>query len=621
MRPWTTLLAKTLAYLTGLALCLAPGLTGSAWAQVATELLSQSTGGAPADAFCYGPFFSAYGDYAAFSSNATNLVTGDTNGVFDVFVRDRVSGATTRVSVDSAGNQVNVDSFAGGVSGDGRYVTFDSAAANLVTGDTNGTSDIFVHDRQTGETTRVSVDSTGAEGNAGSLAPSLSADGRQVAFESSASNLVAGDSNASSDVFVHDRLTGQTTRVSVDSAGLQADGGSYNTQISADGRFVAFESDATNLVAGDTNFLNDIFVHDRTTGQTTRVSVDSAGAQSNGASNHPAISGDGAFVAFESGADNLVAGDTNVSYDIFVHELATGVTTRVSTSSGGFEGNGNSNTAALSANGRWVGFQSDATNLVTGDTNLSTDVFLHDRWTSTTTRQSVSTAGAEGDSASNSATISLDGTTMGFNSMASNFATVPPMIFEAYARSPLTDNVTLLMYRAYNPYVLGHFFTTRHSEFANAVANGYSDESTGQTGKLFRVLRDPLPGLTRVLHRLYNPNSGRHHYTYNDGERNNLVAAGWNFERDEGYIFTSQATAPLGAVEVFNLYHTVTGSHLYTINAAEAAFVVANIPNWQQHTSVGWAIRNTTPVVREAADTVDPASSVIRAAWGLSQSY
>ncbi|MCB2188665.1 MAG: hypothetical protein KQJ78_19780 [Deltaproteobacteria bacterium] len=621
MRPHTSLLLKALASMGGLALCLAPGLTGSAQAQVTTELVSQSTGGAPGDTNSYFPIFSAYGDYAVFHSGATNLVIGDTNGLGDVFVRDRISGVTTRVSVDSAGAEGNAGSYAGGLSGNGRYVAFYSDATNLVAGDTNLSPDVFVHDRLTGETTRVSVDSTGLEADSGSYAPSISADGRYVAFHSAATNLVTGDTNGWFDIFVHDRQTGQTTRVSLDSTGLQGDGDSSNPVISADGRFVAFESSATNLVPGDTNALNDVFVHDRTTGQTTRVSLDSAGLESNGASYSPAISGDGAFVTFDSGADNLVTGDTNGFFDVFVHERATGLTTRVSLdSTGAVQGDGNSNAPDISANGRWVAFQSDATNLVTGDTNGNTDIFLHDRQTGATTRQSVSTAGVEGDSASNYAAISLDGTALGFYSLASNFAVMPPTFYQTYARSPLTANATLLMYRAYNPTVLGHFFTTRHSEFANAVANGYTDESTTHPAQLFLVLQDPLPGLTRVLHRLYNPNSGRHHYTYNDGERNNLVAAGWNFERDEGYIFTSQEAAPQGSVEVFNLYNTVVGSHLYTISASEAAYVVANIPNWQQHTSMGWATRNTAPVVREAA-AVDPNSSVVRAAWALSQSY
>jgi Tol biopolymer transport system component len=190
-----------------------------------------------------------------------------------------------------------------------------------VPGDTNGANrDIFVRDRQSGQTELVSVSSAGVQGNYGSSNPTISADGRFVAFESSASNLVPGDTNgANGDIFVHDRETGQTERVSVSSAGAQGNYGSVDPTISADGRFVAFRSEANNLVPGDTNDRPDVFVRDRQTGETERVSVSSAGTQGNGHSVHPTISADGRFVAFESSASNLVPGDTNgANGDIFV---------------------------------------------------------------------------------------------------------------------------------------------------------------------------------------------------------------------------------------------------------------------------------------------------------------
>ena len=184
---------------------------------------------------------------------------------------------------------------------------------------------------------RVSVDSIGAEADSNSYYPSISSDGRYVAFESGASNLVAGDTNGDSDIFVHDRTTGNTTRVSVDSAGAEADSESYSPSISGDGRYVAFYSYASNLVAGDTNGQVDIFVHDRTTNTTTRVSVDSIGAEGDSESVFPSISSDGGYVAFYSRASNLVAGDTNGDSDIFVHERTTNTTTRVSVDSSGAE--------------------------------------------------------------------------------------------------------------------------------------------------------------------------------------------------------------------------------------------------------------------------------------------
>jgi len=191
------------------------------------------------------------------------------------FGEARAAGITTRVSVDSSGIQGDIYSFVPSISADGRYVAFESFATNLVAGDNNGYLDIFVRDRQTGQTTRVSVDNSGNQGNGHSSAPSISADGRNVAFQSDATNLVAGDTNGVYDIFVHDRQTGRTTRVSVNSSGIQGNAYSDQPSISADGRHVAFESLATNLAAGETNGATDVFVHDRQTGQTTRVSVGS----------------------------------------------------------------------------------------------------------------------------------------------------------------------------------------------------------------------------------------------------------------------------------------------------------------------------------------------------------
>ena len=226
---------------------------------------------------------SADGRYVAFSSDAPNLVPGDTNDALDVFVHDRETGTTSRVSVDSAGTQAEGVSGFTSISADGRYVAFGSRAPNLVPGDTNDALDVFVHDRTTGTTSRVSVDSAGSQAEGGSAFTSISADGRYVAFGSAAPNLVPGDTNDALDVFVRDRETGTTSRVNVDSAGTQAEGvsglGNRDSSISADGRYVAFGSDAPNLVPGDTNDAQDIFVHDRERGTTSRVSVDSAGTQ------------------------------------------------------------------------------------------------------------------------------------------------------------------------------------------------------------------------------------------------------------------------------------------------------------------------------------------------------
>ena len=363
---------------------------------------------------------SASGRFVVYTSTASNLVDGDTNWASDVFVHDRETGETTRASVDDAGNQGNSLSQFPRISADGRIVAFESLASNLVDGDTNGALDVFVHDRKSGKTTRVSLGSKGDQGNSATGVPCLSSDGRAVAFESLSSNLVDGDTNQSTDVFVHDRQTGETTRVSVDSRGRQANGSSAGSSLDGSGRYVAFESLATNLVPGDTNRVSDVFVHDRQTGETTRVSVDSRGRQANGGSSAPSLSDDGRFVGFGSYGSNLVDGDTNQEIDVFVHDRQTRETTRVSVDSRRRQANGSSGIAALSAGGRWVAFHSFASNLVDGDTNGTLDVFVRDRMTGTTTLTSLTEKGRESNGPSRDPTISADARFVAFESHASN---------------------------------------------------------------------------------------------------------------------------------------------------------------------------------------------------------
>jgi Tol biopolymer transport system component len=300
---------------------------GAGWAQV-THRVSVNSRGAEGSDGSYTPLISADGRFVAFASDATNLVPGDTNGALDIFVRDRLNGTTERVSVDSGGAEGNAGSYGPSISADGRYVAYASDATNLVPGDTNGFTDVFVHDRQSGTTARVSVDSGGAQGNKFSDWPSISADGRYVAFESDASNLVPGDTNGVSDVFVRAWQSNYTEIMSVGSSAALGDGDSFTPSISADGSYVAFQSYATNLVSGDTNHFGDFFVRSRSRGTTERVSVSSAGVQGNGVSyGQPSISADGRYVVFASYASNLVPGDTNGDSDVFLRDRdATGFT-------------------------------------------------------------------------------------------------------------------------------------------------------------------------------------------------------------------------------------------------------------------------------------------------------
>jgi hypothetical protein len=400
---------------------------GSVCAQVTTRL-SLSSLGVEGNGDSDGSAISADGRFVAFLSHASNLVPGDTNGGYDVFVRDRLLGTTERVSVDSLGGQANQPSDMVAISADGRFVAFYSAATNLVLGDTNNSRDAFVHDRLTGLTERVSVNSAGAEGNQSSGYPggqrlAISADGRFVAFDSLAFNLVSGDTNAVTDIFVRDRLLATTERVSVDSNGAQADLDSHWSSISGDGRFVAFWSNATNLATGDTNGASDVFVRDRVSGTTQRASVSTGGGQADGGSGAPQLSSSGRYVAFYSNATTLVGGDTNGVSDIFWRDLQTGVTARVSLAAGGAQANSYSFTPAISADGRYVGFWSYASNLVSGDTNAKADVFLSDLQYGTIERLSVDSAGNQGNGDSESPSVSGDGRFVCYDGSASNLVT------------------------------------------------------------------------------------------------------------------------------------------------------------------------------------------------------
>jgi len=395
------------------------GLAAPLEAQVTTRV-SVGSGGAQGNQFSLLSSISADGRFAAFQSAASNLVPGDTNGSYDVFVRDQIAGATERVSVDSSGVQGDNDSSAPSISADGRYVAFWSMASNLVAGDTNGTWDVFVRDRTAGTTERVSLDSSGAQANGPSYGPAISADGRWVAFQSFASNLVPGDANGLYDVFVRDRLAGATERVSVDSAGAEANDESSSPAISADGRYVAFHASATNLVSGDTNGATDVFVRDRVAGTTERASVGSGGAQGNGDAFYPSITADGRYVAFESAADALVAADTNGVPDVFVRDRMAGTTERASLGMGAVQGNGASRDPSITADGRYVAFGSESTNLVGGDTNDRFDVFVRDRIAGTTERASVSTSGEQADDLSELAAMAAGGRFLAFASFATN---------------------------------------------------------------------------------------------------------------------------------------------------------------------------------------------------------
>lgn len=347
---------------------------------------------------------SGNGRYVVFASAAA-LVPGDTNDADDIYLRDRKTGTTTQVSVSSSGAAGDGASDDPTISRDGRYVAFTSYAANLVAGDTDGFSDVFVRDLKTGTTTRVNT--AGQDQDLWNA--TISGNGRYVSFSTPAP-LVAGDDNGVEDVFVNDLSTGETTLASVPAqAGAVSDGGSYWQSISADGRYVAFNSWSTTLVDGDTNNTVDAFLRDRAAGTTQRVSVSSAGQQFTGSSYGTSVSDDGRYVAFTTDGADFIG-------DINVRDVQQGTTTAVNVSPTGERANENGADPQLSADGRYVTFGSFATNLVTNDTNGWYDIFVRDLQSGTTSLASVATDGTQRPYGGDNARISADGHHIAFDS-------------------------------------------------------------------------------------------------------------------------------------------------------------------------------------------------------------
>jgi hypothetical protein len=392
---------------------------------------------------------SADGRFVAFVSEASDLVAGDANGTWDVFVRNLQTGTTVLASVNAAGTSsgngragvtgTSVLTPSLSISGDGRFVVFSSDATDLALSDTNGREDIFVRDMQNGSTSLATINAAGtASANGVSFFPAIAADGSTISFRSTASDLVANDTNATTDVFVRRLSTGVTSLVSVNAAGTgSGNGASMANTINDDGRYVAFTSSAGNLVANDSNGTSrsDVFLRDLQAGTTTLISVTPDGAGSgNENSSVPIVSTAGNLVVFASSSTNLVSlPDNNAAQDVFVRDVQAGTTSLISVNRlGSAAGAGRSallGRPGISSNGNIVVFISEAPDIVNNDPNGSTDVFVRNLSAGLTSLVSVNqtgTASGQLPSGFNNLALSADGRFVAFESIASDLVPNDP---------------------------------------------------------------------------------------------------------------------------------------------------------------------------------------------------
>ncbi|WP_426571581.1 DUF4214 domain-containing protein [Aquihabitans sp. McL0605] len=456
------------------------------------------------------------GRFVAFTSTATDLVPGDTNGAADVFVRDTLTETTTRVSVAGTSTQADGKSDQPSISFDGRFVAFRSDASNLVAGDSNGLGDVFVRDLKNHTTTRVDVASgTKAQATGGASAhPVVSSDGLLIAFESTATNLFPGDTNNKKDVFVRDQDANTTEIASVASNEALLVDGAGTPSMSANGRYVVFTS-MTNQVGTFADSYPDVFLRDRAAGTTERVSLSSDSSHPNGISDDATVSDDGRYVAFQSTATDLTMyQDNNAQADVFVRDRNTAATDLASRSTTGIPGSMSGSAPAISANGSKVVFASASPNIVSGDTNASTDVFSWDRATGVPTRVSVSTTGTQLPQASSMAAVSADGQSVTFAGFSTNgYAGDANSLFDVYERSaiqlgPWSDTGPFLQrtakdftgaalssaaLAAANDKLLHG--TTSTSSIINGYAHGTWDDQRGPVMRLYWAFFKRMPDL------------------------------------------------------------------------------------------------------------------------------
>ena len=558
------------------------------------ERISVASNGTQANGYSGANSLSDDGRFVSFESNASNLVKGDLNGHTDTFIYDRLNNTVELITLAPDGTQANASSSSGSISGNGRYVTYASFASNLVSGDTNKQRDIFVYDRNNKTTARVNLGNDGTQANGASLFSVIGDDSRYVAFESVASNLVTGDTNKLSDIFLRDRIAGTTQRVNVANNKTQANGSSVLDSMSDDGRYISFTSEANNLVSGDTNKVSDVFVYDRINQTTERINLASNGGQANATSGSSSLSGNGRYVVYQSDASNLVSGDTNKVRDIFVYDRQTKKTQRVDLTTDGTQSNGDSQSPTISDDGKYVAFESDADNLVSGTTNAEFDVFLRDLNAGTT----------EKIEANSFPVLSGDARHILFNSslstLVANDTNDVGDVFtidlgEPDTEPPKPENpgmerfTTEAVHRFYQFEIGSHLYTTDANEISSiqkqsaAGKLSYTDE-----GEKFSVLADNKDALTgktiegvQPVYRFFNTDTGSHLYTTDQNERNFIEAnlANYSPEGIKYYAFESEPQ-DIETIPVYRLLNSDSGSHLYTIDSNELSYIQDNLSNF-----------------------------------------
>src|SRR6266511_3924965 len=390
------------------------------WPRLAA--ISRNGQGRFGNASSHSPAISADGRWVAFLSGATNLTTDASGTNVLVYVYDRVTRLITLVSRSTTGVLPNADCTDVRLSGDGHFVVFVTSARNLIVNDNNGAADVFLFDRDLSRLELVSTPGTGV-GNADSDSPAISADGRYVVFASAASNLISGDNNGWRDIFLRDRQARTTTRVSVSSSGAQATFPSDVPNISGDGRYITFLSIASNLVAEPYVFAYHLYVRDRTLATTERLSKNSSGQPGNDHSGLSSLSADGRYIAFESSANNLLPGDTNDAVDVFLWNRGPPrVLQRMSVANNGVQADQSCWVPFLTGNGRHVLFFSESTTLCAQDDDPVHDIFSYDRLAAKLSRLSYNHAGHSGSDASFLPVASADGQFVAFASWAWNLA-------------------------------------------------------------------------------------------------------------------------------------------------------------------------------------------------------